>query len=134
MPNGLETLHSILNNEPLPGYSCPIPNFGDPKFGVCNWMWRGISSCFWGISIPTAIILNTDDFPAAVLALKFFAFVRLVYSSLMGTEDYFHNLLRGGWNAALSKPPDFSNVIGTSGPDGPSMVYEGLNPGRVSSS
>jgi len=89
----------------MPAYDCPFPNFGDPQFGICNWMWGGYADRFVGVNVPEEVRRILGDSPTAVLTTKFFAFVRTGYSDLVGTESFIHDLLHGGWNMALQKPP-----------------------------
>lgn len=98
--------HMTLKCEPMPAYNCPFPNFGDPQFGICNWMWGGYADRFVDVNVPEEVrrILG-DSSAAAVLTTKFFDFVRTGYSDLVGTEDFTSDLHRGGWNEVLQNPP-----------------------------
>ncbi|KAG0636887.1 hypothetical protein HOY80DRAFT_975477 [Tuber brumale] len=108
---GLLGLQMVVEAEPMPAYDCPFPNFGDPQFGICGWMWGGFAGEFADLNFPEEVQRVLGESPAAALTMMFFAFVRMRYSDLVGTEGFIHDLLQGGWNNALQKPPEGEELI-----------------------
>ncbi|RPA88956.1 hypothetical protein L873DRAFT_1796395 [Choiromyces venosus 120613-1] len=117
-PSGLLALHMMVRYEPMPAYDCPLPNFGDPQFGICNWMWGSYANEFADVNVPEEVRRILGDSPTAVLTMKFFAFIRTGYNDFVGTESFKHDLLQGGWNMALQKPPKQKGPISVAHTDG----------------
>ena len=124
----------VIKYEQMPAYGCPLPNFGDPQFGTWNWIWGGYAERIV-VNVPEEVRRILGDSPTAVLTMMFFAFVRTGYSDLVGTESFAHDLLRGGWNMALQRPPKQTEPILSVHADGVPTGHRGMsasNPGRDS--
>ncbi|KAG0134703.1 hypothetical protein HOY82DRAFT_590136 [Tuber indicum] len=110
-PAALLGLQLMAQYELMPAYDCPFPNFGDPQFGICNWMWQVYEDQFADVEVPEEVRGILGDSPAAVLTMMFFAFVRTTCGDI------------GGWNNALQKPPEQEEPISKVHTDGVSTGH-----------
>jgi len=125
----------MIKYEQMPAYYCPFPNFGDLQFGTWNWIWGGYADRFVDVKVPEEVQRIVGNSPTAVLTMMFFAFVRMGYSDLVGTKSFTYDLLHGGWNMALKRPPKQTEPISSVHADGVPTGDRGMsasNAGRDS--
>ncbi|PUU79922.1 hypothetical protein B9Z19DRAFT_1063905 [Tuber borchii] len=125
-PRFLVLCVKTIKYEQMPAYYCPFPNFSDPQLGMWNWMWRDYADRIV-VNVPEEAREILGDSSTAVLTMMFFAFVRTGYSDLVGTESFTHNLLHGGWNMALQRPPRQTEPISSVHADGVPTGHRGMS-------